>query len=68
MILPSLVKSREDVTLDDLVAHVAEVAKELVVVSLAVGKALPFVVTIAEERLLTFGTNEMLNVPMFACQ
>ena len=68
MILPSLVKSREDVTLDDLVAHVAEVAKELVVVSLTVGKALPFVVTIAEERLLTFGTNEMLNVPMFACQ
>ena len=54
--------------MDDLVAHVAEVAKELVVVSLTVGKALPFVVTIAEERLLTFGTNEMLNVPMFACQ
>ena len=54
--------------MDDLVAHVAEVAKELVVVSLAVGKALPFVVTIAEERLLTFGTNEMFNVPMFACQ
>ena len=37
---PGLVEGREDVALYDLVADVAQVAKQLVVVSLTVGEAL----------------------------
>ena len=45
--LPGFVESREHVSLNDLVADVAEVAEELVVVSLAVGQTLALVVSIA---------------------
>ena len=54
-------------TLTDLVAHVAEVAEELVVVRLAVGQPLPLVVLVPKERLLALGADEVLHVPVLAC-
>jgi hypothetical protein len=44
-----------------LVANVAEVAKELVIVRLAVGKPLLLVVSVTHEGLLAFGADEMLK-------
>ncbi len=35
---PGLVESREDVALDDLIAHVAEIPEELMIVDLTVGQ------------------------------
>lgn len=45
---------------------VTNVAKELVVVSLAVSKTFSLVMTVSQERLLTLGTDKMLDVPLFA--
>ena len=50
----------------DLVADVAEVAEELVVVCLAVGQALALVVAVAEERLLALGAHEVFHAPVLA--
>lgn len=63
---PSLVEGGEDVALDDLVAHVAEISEELVIVRFAVRQALALVVTVAQERLLALGANKVLHVPVFA--
>jgi len=63
---PGLVECREDIALYDLVAHLAEVAEQLVVVSLAVRKPLPLVVPVAKERFLALGADEVLNVPVLA--
>ena len=52
---PGLAERCEDVAVDDLVADVAEVAEQLVVVGLAVGQALPLVVP-EQER-----TRRLLN-------
>merc|ERR1712045_1081152 len=62
---PGLVEGGEDVALYDLVTDIAEVAEQLVVVSLAVGQALPLVVTVTKERFLTLGTNEVFYTPVF---
>jgi hypothetical protein len=43
-----------------LVAHEADIAKELVVVVLAVCQTFLLIVPSAKERLLAFGTHEML--------
>ena len=51
----------------DLVAYVAEVPEELVVVRLAVGEPLPLVVLVPQERLLALGAHEVVHAPMFAC-
>ena len=64
--LPGFVESREDVALDDLVADVAEVAEQLVVVGLAVGQALALVVAVAQEGFLALGADEVLDVPVLA--
>ena len=56
---PGLAQRREDVAVDDLVADVAEVAEQLVVVGLAVGQALPLVVPVAQERFLALVENEV---------
>ena len=61
---PGLVQRGEHVALDDLVAHVAEVSEQLVVVGLAVGEPLALVVLVAEERLLALGAHEVLHVPV----
>ena len=50
----------------DLVADVAEVAEELVVVCLTVGQPLALVVPVAKERLLTLGAHEVLHTPVLA--
>lgn len=63
---PGFVEGSEDISLDDLVADIAEVSKELVVVGLAVGQALPLVVPVAQERLLALGTHKVLNMPVLA--
>lgn len=51
---------------DDLIANEAQVAEELMIVSLAVSESTFFVVPMAQKGLLAFGTHEMLNVPMLA--
>lgn len=63
---PSFIESREDIALDDLVANVAKVAEELVVVGLTVSQTLSLVMSIAKEGFLTLGTNEVLDMPMLA--
>jgi hypothetical protein len=44
-----------------LIADEAQIAEELVVVSLAVRQTLLLVVAMAEERLLALGAHEMLD-------
>ena len=63
---PGLVEGGEDVALDDLVADIAEIAKQLVVVSLAVRQPLPLVVPVAKEGFLALGTDEVLDTPVLA--
>lgn len=58
---PGLVQRAERVPGDHQVAHVAEVAEQLVVVRLAVGQALLLVVPMAEERLLALGADLRLG-------
>ena len=62
---PGLVESSEHIRLDHLVTHIAQVAKQLMVVSLAVGQTLPLIMSVAQERFLTLGTHKMLHMPMF---
>jgi len=62
---PSLVECGEDVGLDDLVAHIAQVPEQLMVVGLTVGKAFPLVVAVSHERLLALGADEVFDAPMF---
>jgi len=62
---PCLVQRREHVTLDHLVACVAKVTKELVVVSLTIGQTLPFIMPVSKEGFLTLCTDKVFNVPMF---
>jgi len=61
---PGLVEGGEHIGVDDLVAHLAQVPKQLVVVGLTVGKAFPLVVPISKERLLALGADKVFNVPM----
>jgi hypothetical protein len=49
-----------------LIADEAQVAEELMVVGLAVRQSALLVVTMAQEWLLTFGTHEMLDMPVLA--
>jgi hypothetical protein len=63
---PSLVQGGENIAGDHLIADEAQIAEELVVVSLAVRQTLLLVVAMAEERLLAFGAHEMLYVPVLA--
>jgi hypothetical protein len=58
---PSLVQGGENIAGDHLIADEAQIAEELVVVSLAVRQTLLLVVAMAEERLLAFGAHEMLD-------
>ena len=62
---PGLVEGSEDVALDDLVAHVAQVAEQLMIVSLTVSQTLPLVMTVAKEWFLTLGAHEVLHAPVF---
>lgn len=63
---PCFVQCRENITSNDLVAHIAQVSKQLMVMLLAVGKALLLVMAMTMEWLLTFGTYEVLNMPMLS--
>jgi len=61
---PGLIEGGENVGLDNLVAHLAEVPKQLVVVSLTVGEAFPLVVPITEEWFLALCADKVFNMPM----
>ena len=63
---PGLVEGGEDVALNDLVTDVAQVAEELVVVSLTVGQTLPLVVSVPKERFLALGADKVLDTPVLA--
>lgn len=62
---PCLVESCKNVTLNNLIANIAKVSKQLMVVGFAVGKAFSLIVTISKKRLLTLCTHKMLDMPMF---
>jgi len=62
---PSFVESGEYVALNDLVAHKTQVAEQLVVMSLTIGKAFLLVMAMSQKRLLTLGADKVLNMPMF---
>ena len=49
---PGLVEGGKNIALNNLIAYVAKVSKELVVVGFTVGKAFPLVVAVSHERLL----------------
>lgn len=63
---PGLVEGSKHISCNDIVADVAEIPKELVIVSLAVSQALLFVVSVTQERLLALGTNKVLHMPVLA--
>lgn len=63
---PGLVQCSEHISTNDIVADVAQVTKQLMVVGLTVGKAFFLVVPVAKEWLLTFGTDKVLYVPVLA--
>jgi len=63
---PGLVEGGEDVALYDLVADIAEITKQLVVVSLAVRQTFPLVVSVPQERFLALGADEVLDTPVLA--
>lgn len=63
---PGLVQRGKHIAGNDLIAHKAEIAKQLVIVSLAVGQTTLFVVPMAEEGLLALGADKMLDVPVLA--
>jgi len=63
---PRLIEGGEHVSLDNLVAHLTKVPKQLMVVSLTVGKAFPLVVPVAKERLLALCADKVFDMPMFS--
>ena len=63
---PGLIEGENSLSGNDLVAGVAEHSKELLIMQLAVGQTLLFVMPRSQERLFTPGTHEMFNVPGLA--
>ena len=49
-----------------VVANMAEVSEQLVVVCLAISQPFPLVVAISQERLLAFGADEVFHAPVLA--
>lgn len=49
-----------------MAAVVADVAKELVIMSFTISQSFFLVVSVPQEWLLTFGTNKMLNMPLLS--
>lgn len=63
---PGLVQRSEHITSNDLVANIAEVAKQLMVMYFTVRQSLLLVMTVPMERFLTLGAHEMLHMPMLS--
>ena len=63
---PGFIEGSEHIALYHLITHITQVTKQLVIVSLTVGKTLPLVVTVTKEWFLALGTHKMLDMPMFA--
>jgi hypothetical protein len=63
---PSFVEGGKNISLDDLVTHVAEVAEELMIMSFAVRKALSLIVTIPQEWFFAFSANKVFYMPVFS--
>lgn len=62
---PSFVESRYHIPLNHMAAVVADISKELIVMCLTVSQTLFLIMPVSQEWLLTFGTNKVLNVPLF---
>lgn len=63
---PSLVEGRHHISLDNTIAVVANISKQLVVVCFTVGQALALVVTVSKEGFLTLSAHKMLHMPLLA--
>lgn len=62
---PGLVECRKHIPAGDLIAHEAQVPKQLMVVRLTVSQTSLFVVPMPQEGLLTLGADKVLHVPVF---
>jgi len=63
---PGLVEGGEHVALDHLVADVAQVSKQLMIVSLTVGQTFPLIMPVAKEGFLALGADKVFHTPVFA--
>jgi len=63
---PRFVQRCKHVALNDLVAGVAKVSKQLVVVCFTVGQSLAFIMSVSKERFFTLCTHEVFHVPVFS--
>jgi len=63
---PGLVEGRKNVALNNLIANIAKVPKQLMVMGLTVSKALSFIVAVTQKRFLTLCTHKMLYMPMLS--
>lgn len=63
---PRLVQRREHISSDDLVAYIAKVAKQLMVMLFTISQAFLLVMPMTMKWLLALGTYEMLNMPVFS--
>merc|ERR1712223_1740440 len=63
---PCFVECCEHIPLNDLVANITKISKELMVMSLTISQSFAFIMSIAQEWLLAFGTDEMFHTPMLA--
>lgn len=63
---PGLVQRRKHIAGNHLVAHEAQVTKQLVVVRLTIRQTALLVVPVAQERFLALGTHKVLDVPVLA--
>lgn len=62
---PILVECSNNIAFDYLVAYKTLMAKDLIIMVLAVGQTLPFIMSFTKKRSLAFGACKVLNVEMF---
>lgn len=58
---PRFVQRRENIASNNLVAHITQIAKELMIMLLAVSKSLLLIMTMPMERFFTFCTDKVLK-------
>lgn len=63
---PGFVEGTEHISIDNVVAHKADVAKKLVIVDFAVSQTFFLIVASSQERFFALGTYKMLNMPSLA--
>jgi len=60
---PTLMKCIHHISNNSFVAFKAYITKQLIIMSLTVCQALPFIITMTIKWLFTFGAHKMLNMP-----